>query len=84
MLGVKFVRYTSRAADFEHSETTFCTGCKSKVTQLVDVFILYLRDSTLLENQLKPPELSEKLVIFLTTAKYGNLYSLYYKQNSIL
>jgi hypothetical protein len=28
MLGVKSVRYTSRAVDFEHSETTFCKGCK--------------------------------------------------------
>jgi len=57
MLGVKFVRYTSRAVDLEHSETTFCTGCKSKVSQRVDVFVLYLTDSTALRNQLKPPEL---------------------------
>jgi len=56
-LGVKFVRYTSRAVDFEHSETAFCTGCKCKVSQLVDVFILYQRDSTVLQNQLKLPDL---------------------------
>lgn len=67
MSGVKFVRYTSRAVGFENSYTTFCTGCKYKVSQLVDVFILYLRDSTVLEDQLKPPGILFSTVLLYNT-----------------